>query len=192
LLAAARAGSPDALGQVLEACRGYLLLIAQRELGPQLQAKGGVSDLVQQSVLDALRDFGRFEGASEAELLHWLRRLLLNNLADFTRRYRDTDKRRAEREVPIEVGDSSCDRGGGLAADGTSPSGEAMAREQADAVRHALGQLPDDHRRVLLLRYQEGLQFEEIGQTLGLTANAARKLLLRAVQRVRRELGMPP
>jgi RNA polymerase sigma-70 factor (ECF subfamily) len=169
-----------------------LLHIARGELGPQLQSKGGASDLVQQSVLDALRDFERFEGTSEADLLHWLRRLLLNNLADFTRRYRDTDKRRAEREVPIEAGDSSCEPGAGLAADWTSPSGAAMAQEQADAVRRALEQLPDDHRRVLLLRYQDGLQFEEIGRALGLTANAARKLLLRAVQRVRRELGKPP
>jgi RNA polymerase sigma-70 factor (ECF subfamily) len=169
-----------------------LLLIARRELGPQLQAKCGASDLVQQSVLDALRDFERFEGTSEADLLHWLRRLLLNNLADVTRRYRDTDKRRAEREVPIEAGDSSCERGGGLAADGTSPSGAAMAREQADTVKRALGRLPDDYRRVLLLRYQDGLQFEEIGRAMGGTANAARKLLLRAVQRVRRELGKPP
>jgi RNA polymerase sigma-70 factor (ECF subfamily) len=168
-----------------------LLLIARRELGPQLRAKGGASDLVQQSVLDALRDFGRFKGTTEAELLHWLRRLLLNNLADFTRRYRDTDKRRAEREVPIDAGDSSGELDGGLAADWTSPSGEAMAQEQADAVRRALRQLPDDHRHVLLLRYQDGLRFEEIGRTMGLTANAARKLLLRAVQCARRELGKP-
>ncbi len=31
-LPAARTGSPEALGEILEACRGYLLLIAQREL----------------------------------------------------------------------------------------------------------------------------------------------------------------
>jgi hypothetical protein len=35
-LAAARGGSREALGQLLEACRGYLLLIAQRELDPDL------------------------------------------------------------------------------------------------------------------------------------------------------------
>jgi RNA polymerase sigma-70 factor (ECF subfamily) len=46
-LPAARAGSREALGEVLEACRGYLLLLAQEELDPALQAKGGASDLVQ-------------------------------------------------------------------------------------------------------------------------------------------------
>src|SRR2546423_835189 len=40
-LLAAQAGSREALGDALEACRGYLLLIAQQELEPELQAKGG-------------------------------------------------------------------------------------------------------------------------------------------------------
>jgi hypothetical protein len=39
-LVTARAGSPDALGQALEACCGYLLMIAQQELDPELRAKG--------------------------------------------------------------------------------------------------------------------------------------------------------
>ena len=186
-LAAARAGSRAALGQALEACRGYLLMIARRELGPQLQAKGGASDVVQETVLDAVRDFAHFQGNTEAELLQWLRRLLLNNLADFTRQYRATDKRQIDREVRLEGGDSSAERGGGLAAGLPSPSGEAMAHEQAEAVRRAVARLPDDYRRVIVLRYQEQLSFDEIGRSLGLTANAARKLLLRAVERVQRE-----
>jgi RNA polymerase sigma-70 factor (ECF subfamily) len=67
-----------------------------------------------------------------------------------------------------------------------------MAQEQAEAIRRAVAGLPDDYRRVLLLRYQEERSFEEIGACMGLTANAARKLLLRAVRRVRRELEGPP
>src|SRR5215470_7553973 len=92
-LPAAHAGSNEALGQALEACRGYLLLIAQRHL----EAKGGASDLVQETFLEAQRDFGQFRGTSEAELLAWLRRLLLNNLGHFSRRYRDTHSRAVAR-----------------------------------------------------------------------------------------------
>src|SRR5262249_52338401 len=92
-LAQAHAGSADALGRLLEGCRGYLLMIAREELAPDLQAKGGASDLVQETFLDAQRDFARFQGADEAELLAWLRRVLLNNLANFTRRFREAEKR---------------------------------------------------------------------------------------------------
>jgi RNA polymerase sigma-70 factor (ECF subfamily) len=106
-LAAARAGSQEALGEALEACRHYLLLIADRELDPDLRAKGGASDLVQETFLEAHRDFPRFEGKTESELLAWLRQLLLHNLSNFTRRYRATAKREVTREIPLGAGSSS-------------------------------------------------------------------------------------
>ena len=191
-LPAARHGSREALGHVLEACRDYLLLVANKELDPDLQAKGGASDLVQQTFLEAQRDFARFHGESEAELLAWLRRLLLNNLGDFTRRYRDTGKRAAGREVPLQTGSSVSPPSGGLAAETPSPSGQAMAHDQDEALQRALERLPEDYRRVLVWRYQEEKSFEEIGQLLQRTPNAARKLWLRAVERLRQELETPP
>jgi RNA polymerase sigma-70 factor (ECF subfamily) len=186
-LPAARAGSADALGQVLEACRGYLLLVAQRELDPHLQAKGGASDLVQETLVDAVRAFADFKGDSGDDLRRWLRRLLLNNLVSFARRYRDAGKRQVGREVRLETGDSSTDLEGGVAADEPSPSGQAMANEQAEAIQHALDGLPDDYRLVILLRYQEERSFDDIGRLMDLTPNAARKLWLRAVKRLQQE-----
>ena len=88
-LEAARSGSGDALGRVLESYRAYLLLVAARELDPKLRAKGGASDLVQETFLEAQRDFGGFHGNSDGELRAWLRQLLLHNVANFARRYRD-------------------------------------------------------------------------------------------------------
>jgi RNA polymerase sigma-70 factor, ECF subfamily len=184
----ARAGSKEAVAQALEACRGYLLLIAQRELGKDLRAKAGASDLVQETILEAQRDFSGFEGTSEPELLAWLRRLLLNNMANFARQFRATDKRQIGREVVLEEGDSAAERGGELASALPSPSGAAMAHERAEAVQHALEKLPEDYRRVVHLRYQEERTFEEIGKLLGRSANAARKLWLRAIERLEQEL----
>src|SRR5215472_17901427 len=100
-LADARGGSREALGEALQACRDYLLLVANKELDPGLQAKGGASDLVQQTFLEAQRDFDQFHGNSEAELLAWLRHLLMNNLADFSRSFRQTAKRGIEREMSL-------------------------------------------------------------------------------------------
>src|SRR5437016_3057910 len=131
----ARAGSKEALGQALEACRRYLLLIADRELDPALRAKGGASDLVQQTFLEAQRDFSRFHGDSEDELRAWLRQLLRHNVADFTRSYYGTDKRHIGREVSLEPDTPSGERGGGLAADTPSPSGRAIAHEEEAALQ---------------------------------------------------------
>jgi RNA polymerase sigma-70 factor (ECF subfamily) len=189
LLAAARAGSREALGQVIEVFRPYLLLVARQELDPAFQGKGSPSDLVQETFLEAHRDFDRFHGTTSEELLAWLRQLLLHNVADFTRRYRDTAKRGAGREVPLEAGSSSSP-GPEPCADTPSPSQEAIANEEAERFAGALKQLPDDYRQVILLRYQEQHSFEEIGQLLQRTPNAARMLWLRAVERLKKELGI--
>jgi RNA polymerase sigma-70 factor (ECF subfamily) len=186
-LPAAHAGSAEALGQALEACRGYLLMIARRELDADLQAKGGASDLVQETFLKAHRHFDQFHGATEAELLAWLRRLLLNNLADFRAWFRTADKRTIAREVDLGgVGSTSNGPGEPAAAD-PSPSGMAIERERAEAVHRLLEKLPEDYRRVLLLRHQEDATFEEIGRRMQRSADAARKLWARAVERVERE-----
>jgi RNA polymerase sigma-70 factor (ECF subfamily) len=191
-LAAARAGSREALGQVLETFRGYLLLVADRELDPDLRAKGGASDLVQDTFLEAQRDFGQFHGGSVDELRAWLRRLLLNNVANFTRQYRERAKRDVGREIPLEAGGSSHERGAGLAANTLSPSGEALAQEQAETLARAMQRLPPDYRRVLALRHEDHLTFEQIGQQMARTANAARMLWLRAVERLQKEMGLSP
>src|SRR5205085_103448 len=73
-----------------------------------MQAKVDASDLVQQTMLEAHRDFARFEGKTEAEWLAWLRRILSHNAGDFIRRFRGSAKRQVNREVGIQrPGDDS-------------------------------------------------------------------------------------
>lgn len=190
-LPAARAGSSEALGQLLDACRAYLLLIAGKELDADLRAKGSASDLVQETLMEAFRDFNGFHGGTEQELLAWLRRLLHNNLSNFTRRYHGTAKRGSAPEVPLDPGNSSTPLVQTLFASDSTPSAHAAANEQAEEIRKALDRLPPEYRQVILLRYQEELPFEEIGRQMERSANAAEKLWLRAIERLRQELEKP-
>jgi RNA polymerase sigma-70 factor (ECF subfamily) len=187
LLDEARAGSREALGQVLEACRRYLIAIAERQLDPDLRSKGGASDLVQETFFEAQRDFGRFHGTTSEELRVWLRQVLLHNLGAFTRHYRVTSKRAVAREVGLGSDNSSGRIGQGLTAPVPSPSGVAIERERALALRRALERLPDEYRRVVVLRFEEGRSFEEIGRLTDRSADAARKLWSRAMERLRQE-----
>jgi RNA polymerase sigma-70 factor (ECF subfamily) len=188
LLAAARSGSRQALGEALEACRAYLLAIANRQLNPALQAKGGPSDIVQQTFLEAQRDFEQFRGSTVEELQAWLKHLLLHNVADFARGFERTDKRRIDREVTLP-GSSTSNASGGLAADTPTPSLRAMAEEQAVKLRRALEALPEDYRQVIVWRYQEEQSFAEIAQRMNRSENAVRKLWFRAIERLEQEMG---
>ena len=190
-LQAARAGSSEALGEALEACRAYLLAVANRQLDDALRAKGGASDLVQDTFLEAQRDFARFQGGSADELRAWLCRLLVNNAANFARGFRETDKRQVGREVGLP-GDAPSDmRGGGLPASTPTPSVQAVANEMAQRVERCLDRLPDDYRRVIRLRYQEDRPFDEIARLMDRSENAVRKLWFRAIERLQQELDNP-
>jgi RNA polymerase sigma-70 factor (ECF subfamily) len=116
----------------------------------------------------------------------------LNNLRDFGRRYRGTGRRELDREVSLDALETIGGSGPWFSSDSASPSENAIQHEKADIVHRALLRLPEDHRQVLLLRYQEGKSFEEIGSLMNRSANAARKLWLRAIERVERELEQVP
>jgi RNA polymerase sigma-70 factor (ECF subfamily) len=187
LLEDARAGSSQALGQLLEACRPYLLVVANRQFDPDLRRKAGCSDLLQDTFYDAQRDFSRFHGETQDELRAWLLRILLNNLAETAQRYRGTCKRQVDREVslaghPDSAGDDA------LVDTGPSPSAQAMAREQDDEVERVLRRLPEHYRDIIRLRHHERLPFAEIGQRTGRSAEAARKVWMRALEQMRQIL----
>jgi RNA polymerase sigma-70 factor (ECF subfamily) len=188
-LAAARAGSSEALGRLLLAYRPYLIATVHSQIRPDLQVKAGPSDVVQETFLEAQRDFATFRGQTPADLLAWLRRLLLNNLANLRRQYRGTEKRELKRELSLE--DNPGVKQNPAVLDELTPQRSALAREEADLVRQALDSLPENYRKVLVLRHQEDKSFVEVGQVLNVSAEAARKLWSRAVERLREAMEPP-
>jgi RNA polymerase sigma-70 factor (ECF subfamily) len=188
LIRQARAGSREALGRLLDGYRRYLLRIASEDVDPRLRAKGGASDLVQETFLEAQRDFGEFDGDSEPELLAWLRQRLRYRVGKFIRSYRQTAKRAAGREIPLGDGDSPSASGVVPAAGQLSPSDCVLAEERDRLLAEALERLPEEYRRVIDLRYRQGLSFEAIGDVLARTPNSARKLWARAIDALKRDL----
>jgi RNA polymerase sigma-70 factor, ECF subfamily len=175
-ICAARAGSNEALGLLLESCGNYLFLIAGKRLEKGLLGKFGPGDVVQETFAEAHRDFGRFRGESEEELKRWLRRILLNTLSNMSRDLK-AQKRQADREFSRNDARASGREPTDPAA---SPSAELIAREEGRRLGWALAQLSEEHRRVILLRHRAGLCFAAIGRAMGRTAEAARKLCGRA------------
>src|SRR5262245_11972783 len=88
---------PDALASL----SAYLRYIAERHLGVDLRAKGGASDLVQTALLAAHQAGHQLRGRTPRERRGWLRRILVNALRQFRRRWRSRC-RDVSREVPLD------------------------------------------------------------------------------------------
>ena len=96
-------------GRLLEGCRQYLLMIANEVIGPELRAKFGASDLVQDTFLEAQRHLDVFRGQTKGELRAWLRRILECRLANirplvFGDRKTGSDSRGDDGAVCLRVG----------------------------------------------------------------------------------------
>ena len=64
-----RYGDHASLGELLQLYRNYLSVLATTQLDRRLRRRLNPSDLVQETMLAAHRDFGKFRGGSEGELL---------------------------------------------------------------------------------------------------------------------------
>jgi RNA polymerase sigma-70 factor (subfamily 1) len=182
-------GDRERIGREIAGYRDYLLLVADRAMSPTLKTKEGASDLVHEALLAAHRASGRLQVRTPIELRAWLRKLLLNRVAHAARRYLGTEKRRLARELSL---DGDLDRAAisdALAMDQDSPGTVAAHREQEALLRAALDRLPERMRQAVLWRHHEGCGFDQIGDRLGCSNVAARKLWLRALGRLQREFS---
>jgi RNA polymerase sigma-70 factor (ECF subfamily) len=184
----ARAGDGTALGQLLEAYRNYLIVLARVQIGRRLQGKIDASDVVQEAFLKAHRHFGQFRGQSQKELAGWLRQILLSHLLNLVRHYHGSRGRdlRLERDLAVELDQSSRDLDGALFTKQSTASQKASNREQATLLADALGRLPEDYRDVIILRHLEGLPFTEVAARMGRSLDSVDKLWVRALGRLRR------
>ncbi len=186
LILRARKGDPSALDRLLGVYRNYLKLLARTQIGSGLGVRLEPSDLVQETLLEAHQGFRQFAGNTEREFVAWLRRILVRNLADEVKRQR-AQRRDFQRQESLEVmlERSSLAVHEALAAGISSPSEQAVRREQAVLLADALARLPDDYREVILLRHVERLGFEEVAPRMGRSPGAARKLWARAIVKLR-------
>ena len=189
LLAAARAGDSNAVGELINGYRAYLLLIANQELDPAIQRKLGASDIVQETMLSAQRAINSFEGTTHEQMLGWLRGILMNDLLEAGRSYRGTAMRNVAREVSID-GDSRLNQPPvEIQTDQETPSMGASESELEMILYAAMNRLSKEYQQVLRLRNWQQLSFAEIGTEMNRTADAARKLWSRAVVQLQQELG---
>jgi RNA polymerase sigma-70 factor (ECF subfamily) len=192
LLGRARAGDDAARGRLLELYRNYLRLMARTLISQPLRVRLDASDLVQETLFKAHRNFAGFLGTTESELVTWLRQILVRSLSDQVKRHR-AGKRdiRREEALAVMLDRSSMAVQKALVVPVSSPSAIASRREQAVLLADALEKLPADYREVFVSRNLEHISFDQIADRMGRSSGAVRKLWTRTMLSLKRMLEEP-
>lgn len=176
----------DSVDEALTRYRRYLETLAFIQLDPRLNARFGLSDVIQDTLLEAYRDRVRIEQFDEASRCRWLSRMFVNNLKE-----RVAAERAQCRDVGREQAlggafdASTCRLERYLADDRAEAPDQLLARERAARVLDGIARLPDREREALVLQQYHGWKLKEIAERLQCTTGAVAGLHARALARLR-------
>lgn len=159
----------------------YLMFIADQKLGDELRRKVGVSDIVQQSLIDVQVNIKSFQGDEQA-LRAWLKKLVQNNVTDAWRYFCEAGKRDVRREQAYQTNEL-------IDPDQLTASSICRHREADEQLLDAVASLSPRRRQVITLRHQKNLAFDEIADVMDTSEGAARRMYSRAVEKLRQNLN---
>ena len=178
LLARLRNGDDAALNRLLDRCLPPLRRWAHGRLPPFARDVRDTGDLVQDTVISALRRLDGFEARREGALQAYLRQALANHITDIVRQH-------LRRPVPVEMPEH-------LAAPDPSPLDLAIGSENHARYEAALARLRPEDREAIVTRIELQYTYEELAVALGKpTANAARVAVTRALRRLSAQMMAP-
>ena len=170
LLDRARVGDRTALGRLIDRCLPALTRWAHRRLPLWARTAADTTDFIQDAVLRTLRRSGTIDLRSRRALAAYLREAVHN-------RIRDEHRRVARRGVHDVLPANLVDRE-------PSPLDRALQQEQDARYRAAVARLsPRDHE-LIVAHVELGYSHAQLGCMTGLSRNAARMALERAVRRL--------
>lgn len=192
LVARASQGDQAAVGELIEQHMSRLEAFLRLRMGADLRGKESAADLAQSVCREVLAHADRYQYRGESHFRHWLFTTALRKLSNRARFYH-AEKRDVGREVAPSPRHSRSDLVlvELLSGNTKTPSGEIVAREQAEAMEQAFLALPEHYREVIVLSRVVGLSHAEIAEKLGKTEQASRSILSRGLLALAQTLEAP-
>src|SRR4051794_7753758 len=176
LLNRVKAGDDDARERLVARCIPPLRRWARGRLPTYARDMLDTEDLVQDSVIAALRRIEGFEARREGALQAYLRQAVANRIKDVIRYKR---RRPVQTELPEDAADQ-----------GESPLDQVIGLENTERYEAAMLRLKDSDREAIVARVELRYTYQELAVALGKPSpDAARVAVARAVYRLAREIS---
>ena len=181
LIRAAQSGDSDAFEQLVRSYDANVLRMALNLLHSQEDAQ----DIYQEAFLRVYRNLSKFR--FDCSFSTWLYRIVANLCLDQIRKR----KVRKEESSTVLIAEGDVDRLQSVSEDrgDFDPQRQLMGSEVNARVQEVLRDLSPRERLVFELRHYQGMRLRAIGESLGVTEEAAKNCLFRATQKMRAALG---
>lgn len=176
LLRDIRNGSRDAEQRLYHRCLPLLRRWAHGRLPHAARDVSDTDDLVQVTLMRALRHLEEFESSGSGSFLAYLRQILLNEVRAELRKHR----RRGE-TVDIETVE--------LGNEGDSVIENLIGRERLRAYESALGALERRQQEAIVMHLEFGMSYQEMALETGTSPDAVRMTVARALKTMARYLA---
>jgi RNA polymerase sigma-70 factor (subfamily 1) len=184
LIVRAKRGDAAAADLLFQRYRPYLRVICSVQLPQFCQKREDESDIVQQTLIDAMGGLPEFRGETEAEFEAWMSRMLERNILQSVRRH-TAGKRDVRREVADQNPHESATLVWHAEAHQSSLSSKIFRGEAALQLAQALEKLPDDQRIAVELRYLGQQSLKSIAEYMEKSTGAVSGLIRRGLDNLR-------
>jgi RNA polymerase sigma-70 factor (ECF subfamily) len=145
-------------------------------------------DVAQEAFVKVYKYLDHFKG--DASFYTWLYRITVNICIDALRRKGSKGDEHVEFDETLKLDTAEAGIGALGSRLGTNPQKSALRRELAERITAAIQELPEAHRKILLLREVEGMSYEDLSRTLEIPKGTVMSRLFHArlkMQKILRE-----
>jgi RNA polymerase sigma-70 factor (ECF subfamily) len=185
LLSQAQQGHGVAVNDLVAKLRPWVRQQAAFLIGKEGVLGMDASDLAQEVSLRATLNLSEFKGDDVTRFLGWVSRILRNVFVDAIR-HGNAEKRQKRKEVPLDH------HVGLLGSKQMCPEELVNLDESVLELTSAMEKLPEHQRDIVRYRFFDQRSFSEIGAIVGKSEKNCCVICLRAIERLRRELGEGP
>ncbi|MEN6310038.1 MAG: sigma-70 family RNA polymerase sigma factor [Acidobacteriota bacterium] len=171
LIRKAQEGDVDAFESLVKEYQQMIYALCRRLTGAHQSA----DDLAQETFIKAYFALSRFD--ARWPFYPWLRRIAVNASLNYLKARR--------RERPFEDGAAERRAAGDSRPAGERPEEKYERAEFEERFRRAVESLPGEQKSVFVLRFYEGLSYEEIAKALGVPHGTVMSRLNRARQKLK-------